>query len=113
MSRPAFNAAGSSRLSKGPLYSARELVLAERFLAAQGYSRLTDIQGAADIRVFAHKDAPENRQVVMSLGGGDASGIVYFTDSATATNETAATTVWDLAKKQAKTMSLVDRLLRR
>lgn len=113
MSRNAFNTAGSSRLSKGPLYSQRELALAERFLTTQGYTVLNDIEGVAAIRVFAHKDAPQSRQVVMSLGGGDASGIVYITDSAKGFDATISTTIWDLAKKQTKTMSLVDRILRR
>ncbi len=113
MSHHFFNAAGSSRFSRGPLYSARELTLAERFLAAQGYCRMTDINGAADIRIFAHKDAPQSRQVVMALGGGDASGIVYITDSAHGIDATQTTTVWNLARQQAKTMPLIDRILRR
>ena len=111
MSRPAFNA-NSQRMSKGPLYSQRELVLAERYLAARGLVPVDDVEGSG-IRVYHHTDTPKTYQAVAHLDELNcqalSSGIVYIVKD----HMTEATSIWDLAKKQAKTMPILDRLLRR
>lgn len=111
MSRPAFNAA-NQRKSKGPLYTQRELVLAERYLATLGLYPVDDVEGSG-IRVYHHTDTPKTYQAVAHLDELKCQALSSGTVFIVKENVTQATSIWDLAKKQSRTMPLLDRLLRR